>query len=405
MTDRTTRTEARGPRVTRANVVLVVLILLVAVNLRPSVTAIGPLLSEIKTDLGLSGAAAGLLTTLPVLCFGIFGLCAPVLRRRFREETLLIGSMALLVVGVAVRSGPTGQTLFAGTLLVGIAISIGNVVVPAVIKREQPGAVTLVTSLYSTVLTVGAALAAGLVVPIEDMTGQGWRVPLLLLAVPAVVAGLAWAPRARGGTVRGERRGAPGLWRDRLAWQVTLFMGLQSLLAYVVFAWLPTLCQDRGMTKAAAGLALALSAGVQAVGSLGVPLIGHRSRDQRPLVVAVVVLTGIGFAGAAWAPIGSIWFWVVVLGIGQGASFAVALSFIGLRSGDAQVAGRLSGMAQGIGYLIAATGPIGVGVIRDLSGGWGIPVMVLLGVLLLELPPGLGAGRARTIAVPADGGR
>lgn len=392
-------------RMTRAHAGLVALIVLVALNLRPSVTAVGPLLTEIESDLRLSGAQAGLLTTLPVLCFGVFGLLASRLRRRIREESLLIGAMALLVTGVIIRSGPGVATLLTGALVVGIAISIGNVVLPAIIKREQPDAVTLVTSLYSTALTVGAAVASGVVVPIEEVTGSGWRLPLLLLAIPAVVAGLAWVPRARGAAAPDGPHAASGLWRDPLAWQVTLFFGLQSLLAYAVFAWLPTLCQDRGMTKAAAGLVLAVSAGVQSLGSLGVPLAARRLRDQRPLVLGVAALSAAGFAGVVWAPIGSVWGWAVVLGIGQGASFAVALSFIGLRSGDAQVAGRLSGMSQGVGYLIAAMGPLGVGALHDHTGGWSVPVVVLLGVVVLMLLPGLGAGRTRTICVPSDPGR
>ncbi|HEV7934764.1 MAG TPA: MFS transporter [Actinomadura sp.] len=376
-----------------------VFIVLIALNLRPAVAGVGPLLTEIRGDLGLSSAAAGALTTLPVLCFGFFGLLAPVLRRGRREETLLVASMVLLIIGLLVRIGPWQITLFAGSLLAGLAISVGNVATPGLIKRETPESVTLVTAVYSTALTLGASLSSGIMVPIEQAAGAGWRLPLGLLAAPALIAALAWLPRARRASAlpAAERTGAAGLWRDRLAWQVTFFMGMQSLLAFVVMAWLPSLCQDRGMNEGAAGLVLALSCLVQALGSLTVPAIDRRLRDQRPLVVAVTVLTMAGFAVVAWAPMSLIWPGAVVLGLGQGSGFALALAFIGLRSADAPTATRLSGMAQGVGYLIAATGPLGVGALRDLSGGWTVPVCCLILVALFQSLPGLGAGRARTL--------
>ncbi|MCW2899117.1 MAG: transporter [Streptosporangiaceae bacterium] len=392
------------PPVLQRNGRSLVFIVLIALNLRPAVTGVGPLLTEIRGDLGLSSTAAGTLTTLPVLCFGIFGLLAPLLRRGLREETLLVAAMGLLVIGLLVRIGPWQLTLFAGSLLAGLAISLGNVATPALIKRDHPQSVTLVTAVYSTALNLGASVSSGIMVPVEHAAGTDWRLPLGILAVPALVAGLAWIPRAGRAAAQPvvERPATAGLWRDRLAWQVTGFMGLQSFLAFVVFAWLPSLCQDRGLDKGAAGLVLALSCLVQALGSLAVPAIDRRLRDQRPLVVAVAVLTCAGFAAVAWAPIGLIWLSAVVLGLGQGCGFALALAFIGLRSTDAQVASRLSGMAQGVGYLIAATGPLGIGLLRDLSGGWTVPVCALMLVAVVEGLPGLAAGRDRTVG---GGGR
>lgn len=379
----------------------VLLIVLIGLNLRPAVTSVGPLLTGIRSDLGLSGAAAGALTTLPVLCFGLFGLLAPALRGRFREEPLLVAGMGLLVLGLLVRIGPVPLTLFAGSLLMGVAISIGNVAMPSLIKREHPGSVTLVTVIYSTALMAGAAISSAVAVPLDDALEGGWRMPLGLLVVPAALAGLAWLPRARHAVAEAPDGDAgvagPSLWRDRLAWQVTGFMGLQSLLAYVVFGWLPTLCQDRGMSASHAGLVLAVSAGVQAAGALAVPLIDRRIRDQRPLVLIVAALTAAGFAGVAWAPVGVIWISSVVLGLGQGASFALALAFIGLRAGDAPTAGRLSGMAQGVGYLIAAAGPFAFGALHDLTAGWNVPVGLAIAVAGVEILPGLAAGRDRTV--------
>ncbi|MQY20772.1 CynX/NimT family MFS transporter [Nocardia macrotermitis] len=375
------------------------LIVLVAVNLRPAVTAVGPLLSEIQQQLHLSSAAAGAMTTLPLVCFGLYGLIAPFQRRSPAPETLLVVAMGLLTATLLIRIIPVTAVLFAGSLVAGVAISIGNIAVPAIIKRDHPERVTAVTAIYTVAVTVGAAGASALAVPVEHGLHTSWRIPLALLAVPALAAGLAWLPRML--RARGQGTSAPGghaeLWRDRLAWQVTAFMGLQSLLAYAVIGWMPTICIDRGMGKEAAGYAVSLVSLTQAVGAMAVPLFERRLHDQRPLVGAVVVLNLLGFAGLAWAPIGSVWGWAVLLGVGQGVAFAAALSFLGLRAPDAHTARQLSGMAQGVGYLLAATGPLVLGALHDAAGGWTLPMVIMLGVAILTGLPGLAAARDRTV--------
>ncbi len=375
----------------------IVAIVLVALNLRPAVVAIGPLLSQISADLGLTATTAGALTTLPVLFFGAFGLVAPFLRRVPPGETLLVASMVLLVVSLLARVIPSVPALFAGSLLAGVAISIGNIAVPSIIKRDHPDTITSVTALYTVAVTAGAAVSASVVVPLEHVAHASWRLPLALLAIPAAVAGFVWLARVRSAPVTASADGSPQVWRSALAWQVTGFMGLQSMLAYVTNAWLPTICQDRGLSEVAGGYALGLTSLVQAIGAFAVPAIERRLRDQRPLVGLVGAVTLVGFAGVTWAPAGTIWVWVVVLGFGQGVGFATALSFIGLRASDAQSAARLSGMAQGVGYVIAALGPLAVGAVHDATDGWSVPTLMLLGVSVLMVPPGLGAGRRRIV--------
>ncbi|SFO30964.1 MFS transporter [Actinomadura madurae] len=385
------------------------MIVLVAVNLRPAVAAVGPLLTEISDAFHLSGTAAGALTTLPLAFFGSYGLAAAFLRRAPRGETLLVTAMALLVTALVVRLLDGAFALFAGSLAAGIAISVGNIAMPGIIKRDHPDRITTVTSVYTVALTAGACLASGLAVPVEDLFDATWKLPLGLLAIPAALAGLLWTPRARRAAHAARsappavhRQGVAALvWRSGLAWNVTVFMGLQSLLAYVLLAWVPTICQDRGMGEAAAGYVLALSAAMQAAGSLAVPAIARRTRDQRPLVIATAVLSAIGFAGIAWAPIATVWGWTVVLGIGGGFGFATALSFIGLRAHDAQVATQLSGMAQGVGYVIAALGPLAVGALHDATGGWTVPMVAVLAVCAVMAAPGAAAGRLRTVGAPA----
>jgi len=383
----------------------VILIVLVALNLRPAVVAVGPLLRQIQDDLSLSGAAAGALTTLPVLFFGAFGLVAPMLRQRhLRSELLLVTSMGLLVVALLLRVIPVQAALFGGALLAGIAISIGNIAVPSIIKRDHPQAITTVTALYTVAVTVGAAVSSSVVVPLEHAAHSSWRLPLVLLAIPAAVAGSAWLPRLRGApaATTAPEGGSPRVWRSALAWHVAGFMGTQSLLAYVTSGWLPTICQDRGLSETAGGYALGLTSLLQAVGAFLVPVLERRLRDQRPLVALVGLLCMAGYAGIVWAPVGTIWLWVVVLGLGQGVGFATALSFIGLRASDAHVATRLSGMAQGLGYVIAGLGPLAVGVVHDVTHGWSAPAALVLVITALMLVPGFGAGRNRTIGeVPA----
>jgi CP family cyanate transporter-like MFS transporter len=377
----------------------VILIVLVALNLRPAVVAVGPLLRQIQDDLGLSGLAAGALTTLPVLFFGAFGLVAPLFRRNLRGEALLVTSMGLLVVALLARVIPVQAALFGGALLAGIAISIGNIAVPSIIKRDHPRSITTVTAVYTVAITVGAAVSSSVVVPLEHATGSSWRLPLVLLAIPAAVAGIAWLPRLRGGaaaTVAPEG-GSPRVWRSALAWHVTGFMGTQSLLAYVTSGWLPTICQDRGLSEAAGGYALGLASLLQAVGAFLVPVLERRFRDQRPLVALAVLLCMIGYAGIVWAPVGTVWLWIVMLGLGQGVGFATALSFIGLRASDAHVTTQLSGMAQGLGYVIAGLGPLAVGALHDATHGWSAPTVLLLAISAAMLVPGFGAGRNRTI--------
>ncbi|MFB4317427.1 CynX/NimT family MFS transporter [Actinomadura sp. 21ATH] len=398
----------------RASLVLgLALLVLVAINLRPAIVAVGPLLPEIRADFGLSGTAAGALTTLPLLFFGSYGLIAPFLRRAPRGETLLVASMALLVVALLARLLDAPAALFAGSLAAGIAISMGNIAIPGIIKRDHPDSVPLVTSIYTVAITCGAAGSLSAVIPAQNALGGGWRLPLGLLAIPAAIAAIAWLPRllrapsgpsGRSGPAPAAaapaRGAAAAVWRSRLAWQVTLFMGIQSLLAYVTVSWVPTICQDRGMGEEAAGYLVGLNSLMQAFGSLAVPLLVRRMRDQRPLVVGTVVVTFAGFAGIAWAPAGSLWVLSAVLGVGQGLGFATALSFIGLRAHDARVAGQLSGMAQGCGYLIAAAGPLVLGALHDATGGWNVPIAAVLAVTAALVLPGLAAGRDRTVRIP-----
>jgi CP family cyanate transporter-like MFS transporter len=364
-----------------------------------------PVVDEIVADLDLSAAAAGLLTTTPVLCFGVFAPAAPVLARRLGADRVLLVALVPIVVGLLVRSAPSTTLLFAGTLLIGAGIAVGNVIVPAVLKGRFGDSIGPLTGVYTATLAGGAALAAGLTVPIQRALDAGWRVALTMWAIPAVLAVAVVATALTRDrttvTTRGEPGSARALLGDRLAWQVTVFMGLQSLLFYATLAWLPSILRDAGYSPEAAGGLLALYAVGGLPAALLTPPLAMRRRTQGWLATMATAAMAAGIAGLLVAPEATV-VWVGLLALAQGGSLGLALSLIILRTPDQKRAAELSGMAQAIGYGLAAAGPLAVGVLRDESGGWELPLAVLLGLTIPLLAAGLGAGRDRLVGTAGD---
>jgi CP family cyanate transporter-like MFS transporter len=330
---------------------------------------------------------AGLLTTVPVLCFGAFAPFAPRVARRFGLESAVALSLGLLAIGIAVRLLPPVAFLYAGSLVAGSAIALANVLLPAYVKREfeRPGAVM---GMYSASLNIGAALGAAVTVPLGVAFGLSWRGALGMWLVLAVVALALWLPVA--GTGREHRAVGPdvaggGSWvllRQPLARQVTAYLGLQSVQFYSVAAWLPTLLADSGVPVGEGGVLLGVSNVIGAGGALIAPSLAGRMRTQRPLILAVGVCYAVGLTGLAVAPARATLLWVAMFGIAQGAGFALALTLIVLRSPTPLVAARLGGVAQCLGYLVAAAGPLLLGALHDLTGGWEVPTAVLVAVLV-----------------------
>ncbi|KAF1052129.1 MAG: putative transporter YycB [Stenotrophomonas maltophilia] len=378
-------------------------LVLVALNLRPALSSLAPLLNHVREATGLSAAAGGLLTTLPVLCLGLFAPLAPRLARRFGAERSVLMILLSLACGIVLRSLFPVAGLYLGTVLAGASIGIIGVLLPGIVKREFPQIAGVMTGVYTMALCLGAALAAGATVPLSQRFGDSWQLALAFWAIPAVIAALAWLPQTRFDH-HGARQSVQvrGLWRDPLAWQVTLYMGLQSSLAYIVFGWLPSILIDRGLSPTAAGLVLSGSVLVQLVSALGAPWLATRGRDQRLMVVVVMALTLAGLLGFLYAPLGGIWGWAVVLGLGQGGTFSIALALIVLRSPDAHVASHLSGMAQGVGYTLAALGPFLVGLVHDLTHGWSAVGVIFVVVTIAAIGFGLGAGRAQLVGVRSE---
>ncbi len=374
-------------------------IVLLAANLRPAFTALAPLIGQVRADSGISNGVAGLLTALPLLAFGMLSPIAPRLARRFGTERVLLASMLVLAAGILLRSAGTVAALFLGTAVLGAAIALGNVLLPSLVKREFPERVGLMTSTYSTALAVSAAIAAGASFPIADQVGIGWQASLSLWALLALVAAVAWLPQVRGArparaSAPGTSTGVSGLWRSALAWQVTLFMGLQSLGYYVVLTWLPQILQEEaGVSAARAGWMLALAQAVGVASIFLAPVLADRRPSQRGVVAAAVALTGAGALGLLVAAGTATALWVVLLGLGQGACFSLALTFFALRAPDPGHAATLSGMAQSVGYLLAAPGPFLFGVLRDATHAWAVPLGLLVAVAACLLITGLGAAR------------
>ena len=358
------------------------------------------MIDEVADDLGLSSAAAGLLTSAPILCFGLLAPVAPVLARRLGAERVLLLALFPLVAGTLVRGESSAAALFAGTLLAGAAIAVANVVVPSIVKGRFAERAGRLMGIYVAALGAGAAIAAGLTVPVEEALEAGWEAGLAVWAIPAALAAVILGVAVARGGSRVTGRGGPGdaraLLGDGLAWQVTLFFGLQSILFYIALTWLPSILREDGYGAREAGALLALFALGGIPASLVVPIVATRMRDQRAIAVGVAALEAAAVAGLLAAPAAAA-VWVTLFALGQGAAFSLALTLIVLRAPDSRRAAELSGMAQAIGYTLAAAGPLGVGALHDWSGGWDAPLAALLLMTVPLLAAGLLAGRAATV--------
>ncbi|EKZ5285643.1 CynX/NimT family MFS transporter [Klebsiella aerogenes] len=378
---------------------LIVGILFIAATLRVTFTGIAPLLDAIRAEYQLTTAQTGLLTTLPLLAFGLVSPLAAGVARRFGIEPSLLLAMVIICLGIGLRSLPSAAWLYIGTALIGCGIALGNVLLPGLIKRDFSGHVARMTGAYS--ITMGAAAAAGsaMVVPLA-LAGFGWRGALLLLMVFPLLALLLWLPQARRqATTPMTGSGAAhnrGIWRSALAWQVTLFLGINSLVYYVIVGWLPAILQSMGYSEAQAGSLHGLLQLATAAPGLAIPLVLHRLKDQRGIAVLVALMCVVSTLGL-WLLPGQAVIWTLIFGFGSGATMILGLTFIGLRASSAHQAAALSGMAQTIGYLLAACGPPLIGKIHDAYGDWHIPLIIVALIAVVMALFGALAGRAREI--------
>ena len=388
--------ESQAARPSAPALALVALVLL-ALGLRGPVASVGPLLDELRADLGLEGTAAALLPTLPLICFGLLAPVAPAVSSRLGLHRAVLAGALVLLAGVLLRGlGVAG--LFAGTLLVGAGIAVVNVLLPALVKADFPQRMALATALSTSCLALSAGLGAGLAQPLREATG-GPLTSLVAWAAVVLVGVLAWLPMARRGRDTGPRAASRvlPLLRDRVAIAVTVFFGLQSMAYYTMLAWLPSVLRDAGVSAASAGAMLAVAAMLGAPSSFVLPRLALARPGQGRWVLVVAVPYVLGLLGLLLAPGHAPWVWAVLLGVGAGAAFPLALTLVLVRSRDSAQAARLSAAAQGAGYAIAAAGPFGIGLLRELTGSWTVSLLVLLVLLGVQVTVGLAAARDRLV--------
>ncbi|MEV7473168.1 MFS transporter [Pseudarthrobacter oxydans] len=381
-------------------------VLLIAVNLRVSFVSVGPVLANISSDLGLSSAAAGFLTGLPLIAFAVFSPLAPGLASRLGLDRALWMSLLILASGIVLRSLPVPGFIWLGTALIGLAIAFLNVLVPSLVKRDFPTRVSQLTGSYTATQAAFAAMGAAVVVPVAQTSPAGWRLALGIwagLALIAMAVLLPWLRRHGSGTVSADRPDVSyrSPWTSALGWQVTIFMGLQSIAFYVLMAWLPTIEQSRGVPATTAGIHLSVFLLISVFASLAAGGILHRGSDQRIVSAASGAVMVVTFLGLALAP-DLILLWVLLGATGCGSLIVIALSLFSLRTVNYPQAASLSGMAQSVGYGMAAVGPVMFGGLRDLSGDWTLPLLVTAGIMSVLAVTGVLAGRNRVISPAAQ---
>jgi MFS transporter, CP family, cyanate transporter len=402
---------AAGPRRSYQTTLLVVAVAAAGFNLRAAIANLPPLFPDLATRLHLSPTLLSLLAATPVICFGVFSAFAAWLNRRFGEEIVLLAALGVLAAGLLLRGAAPGVLLFPGTALAASAIAILNVLLSSMIKRRSPERAGLLIGIYITALSVGSILASLISVPLYHASGGSVRLALGLWAAPAALAMLLWLPQLRY-RVRRQAAGrrtvgdysaadpapiAAKVYKHALAWQVTAFMGLQSLLYYAALSWLPTIFQDRGSSAVTAGNLLALMGAGNLLGGMITPVLAHRLAGQRVLVLPSMIAMATGLAGSLWAPLGTAPFWVLVLGLGQGACLGLAIFFTIARAPDPGTAASLGGFAQSVGYLVASAGPLELGLLHTATGNWTVPVVLLLALCGGALAFGLLAARPLTL--------
>ena len=357
-------------------------ILFISFNLRAPITAVGSIVEMIQDEYALSNAAAGFITTLPLIAFAIVSPFVSTISGKIgHAKTMMIGLLFILA-GEFCRSYTNAFGLFAGTAIIGIGIAIGNVIIPGIIKLHFSEKVGFVTSIYTSGMCIFAAVGAGVSIPLAKGMDLGWKNTLCVWAILTVITILIWFPQTKEKFVRVQNKATSksgSIWKSPLAWWVTLFMGTQSLLFYSLVAWLPTIVMSKGLSQSFAGNMALLFQLMAIPATLVIPTLCDRFKDQRPLIYIVCAIYAVGMAlFLTGSGAGIITCAVVLMSLGMGGSISLSIAFISLRSPNSQKAAELSGMSQSAGYLLAAVGPILTGFIYDIKSSWTIPVTLFI---------------------------
>lgn len=379
---------------------LVTGILLIASTLRAPITGVAPMLGMIRDSSGISAAQAGILTTLPLLAFAAMAPVAAILGRRCGMERSLFAALLVIAAGIALRSSGPVWALFAGTATIGAGIAVGNVLLPSLLKRDFPTRIASLTGAYAITSALAQALASVVAIPLAELPGSGWHLSLACALIFPLVALIAWVPQLGMHSAPAIELGAAPdrgpIWHSSLAWQVTGFLGLTSLVFYIIIGWLPAILVQAGYPPAMAGALHGVSQLATALPGLILGPMVRRMKDQRGIAVPVSLATCVSLLGL-WQLPSLAMLWVALFGFGAGAAFILGLTFVSLRTAHSHQAAALSGMAQCLGYTLAAAGPPLAGFAHDATGGWEVALLCCAGATALMAVLGNFAGRATTI--------
>lgn len=384
----------------KMNYLLLLGIIMIATNLRAPITSVGPLVGTITNSLNLTGAQAGLITTLPLIAFAIISPIAPKLARKFGTETTILGALILIILGLSIRYLPSISTLFLGTAILGCGIAVGNVLIPSIVKQEFQNQSGLVTGIYSVSMNLTGAIASGVSIPLIEKLGWTWNQAFSLWIILAALALLAWLPQLK------NKKATPdvnvvdtnnSIWHSSLAWSVSLFMGIQSFIFYVLVAWLPEMLISQGIPSSKSGGMLSLLQLTLLPTTFIIPIIAEKRPNQKSLVVISFELFTLGISGLMFSSLAVISLSIIAIGIAGGIAFSLSMMFFNLRTSTPKEAADLSGMAQSIGYILAAVGPFLFGLLHDLTNNWQSSLFLLIGMTIILLFVGLNAGSSKKV--------
>jgi MFS transporter, CP family, cyanate transporter len=380
------------------NTLLVIGIIFVAFNLRPAITSVGPLIGFIRDDLEISNGMAGLLTTVPLLAFAFISPFAPKIAQKFGNELSVLIGLYLLGAGIIIRSTGILYLLYSGTILVGLGIALCNVLLPGIVKQNFPGRLGFMTGIYTLSMAVWAGLAPGLSVPLAHHLNLGWKLSLGLWLFLIFIALFFWSPQVKGKTrpriQYGTKQNPASIWSSPIAWQVTIFMGMQSMVYFSMTAWLPEILTSKGIGIAMAGWMVTLMQFSGLPANFYIPVLADRLENQKGIALGIGLFSLAGLTGLLLGKNTLILvFSIILIGISLGAAISHALTLIGLRAANAEQASSLSGMAQSVGYLVAGIGPILIGILFDILHAWTVPLIMLIVVTVLFTLAGIAAGR------------
>ncbi|NKC69201.1 CynX/NimT family MFS transporter [Vagococcus fluvialis] len=384
----------------KMNYLLLLGIIMIATNLRAPITSVGPLVGTITNSLNLTGAQAGLITTLPLIAFAIISPIAPKLARKFGTETTILGALILIILGLSIRYLPFISTLFLGTAILGCGIAIGNVLIPSIVKQEFQNQSGLVTGIYSVSMNLTGAIASGVSIPLIEKLGWTWNQAFSLWIILAALALLAWLPQLKNKKATPEVNVVDtnnSIWHSSLAWSVSLFMGIQSFIFYVLVAWLPEMLISQGIPSSKSGGMLSLLQLTLLPTTFIIPIIAEKRPNQKSLVVISFTLFTLGISGLMFSSLAVISLSIIAIGIAGGIAFSLSMMFFNLRTSTPKEAADLSGMAQSIGYILAAVGPFLFGLLHDLTNNWQSSLFLLIGMTIILLFVGLDAGSSKKV--------